>query len=209
MVIFFIVILSIITAIRILITFSTLKINVKELIIINTKIGKFKIILSLNLFGKIKWLQLTLDNKRVQEMKNGTKLKLFNKILDTKILRKYKNAKQILINDWKHVSKNLNMFKIERIKLASKIGTENPAITAISTGIISSILGIFLARKATNPEFKIEPIYLNKNYLYLSINCIIAIKLVHIININKKLGKEVYQDYGRTSDRRAYANSNG
>ena len=208
MVIFIILLILIATAI-ILIRFSTLKIDIKQFILINKKVEEFNVVISLNLFNKIKWLRIKLDNERVKKLRGSARLKAFNKILDTKVLRKYKNAKQILIKDWKHVIKNLNEFEIEKIKLISKIGTESPAITAISTGIISSILGIILTRKTLNPKFKVEPVYVNKNYLYLSINCIIKIKLVHIININKKLGKEVYQEYGRTSNRRTYANSNG
>ena len=142
-------------------------------------------------------------------MKSGTKLKLFNKILDTKILRKYKNAGKIFQKDWKHILKELNKFNIEKIQLETKIGTENAACTAIITGVLSAILGIILARKASNPQYKIEPIYVSKNYIYLSINCIIAIELVHIINMNKRIGKEVYQENGRTSNRTTYVGSNG
>jgi len=209
MVIFFIVLISIIIVSTVLIVYSTLKIDIKEFILMNTKIEKFNIVISLNLFNKIKWIKLKIDNKRVNKLKGSSKLKTLNKILDTKILRKYKNAKQILAKDWKHILKELNKFEIEKVNIKSKIGTENAATTAIITGTILSILGIIFARKVANPKYKIEPVYTDKNYIYLSINCIVAIKLVHIINMNKKLGKEVYQENGRTSNRRAYANSNG
>lgn len=209
MVIFFAIILTLIITAVILIRCSTFKIDIKQLIIINAKIKKFNIIISLNLFNKIKWLKLTINNKRLTKIKNSSKLKAFNKILDTKVLRKFKNAKQILIKDWKHVLKNLSAVDIEMLELKSKISTQNAATTAISVGVISTLLATLLARKIQKLKYKIEPMYIDKNYIYLSINCIIAVKLVHIINMNKKLGKEVYQAYGRKSNRRAYANSNG
>lgn len=209
MVIFFIILLTIIGISTLLITCSNLKLEIKKFILINKKVEKFELIISLNLFNKIKWLRLKLDNKRVKKIRGSTKLKVLNKILDTKVLRKFKDARKILAKDWKHILNEVNEFDIEKIQLESKIGTENAAITAIITGALSAILGIILARKASNQQYKIEPIYINKNYIYLSINCIIGIKLVHIINMNKRLGKEVYQKYGRTSNRRTYVNSNG
>jgi len=209
MVIFFIVLIILFAISIVLVTQSSFKIEIKKLILIDTKVKEFIVVISLNLFNKLRWLSIKLDRKKIEKIRNGTKLKIFNKMLDTKVLRKYKNAKQILKKDWKHVLKNLDKVKIEKIDIQSKLGTENAAVTAISVGLISAILGIILASKTENPKYKIEPVYIDKNYIYLSINCIIRIKLVHIINMNKKLGKEVYQNYGRTSNRRTYANSNG
>ena len=209
MVIFFIILISLIVASTVLIACSTLKLDIQELILVNKKLEKFEIVISLNLFNKIKWLKLRINKERVKKIRGNTKLKVLNKILDTKVLRKFKNARKIFAKDWKHVIKEFNRFEIEKIDIRSKLGTENAATTALITGTISAILGIILSRKIAQPKYKIEPLYIDKNYIYLSINCIIAIKLVHIINMNKKLGKEVYQENGRTSNRRAYANSNG
>ena len=209
MVIFLIILISIIAASTVLITYSTLKLDIQDFILVNKKLEKFEIVISLNLFNKIKWLKFRINKEKVKKIKGNKKLKLLNKILDTKVLRKYKDVRKVIVKDWKHIVKELNKFEIEKINIKSKIGTENAATTAIITGTVSSILGIILARKSINPKYKIEPLYIDKNYIYLSINCIIAIKLVHIINMNKKLGKEVYQENGRTSNRRAYANSHG
>lgn len=207
--IFFYIVLALVGVSILLVTCSTLKIDVRELLLINKKLEKFEIIISLNLFNKIKWLKLKIDKAKVKKLQGSAKLKTLNKILDTKVLRKYKNARKILAKDWKHILKELNEFDIEKLNLKIKIGTENAATTAIITGTISAIIGIILARKISNPRYDVEAVFIDKNYIYLSINCIIAVKLVHIINMNKKLGKEVYQEHGRTSNRRAYANSNG
>ena len=75
--------------------------------------------------------------------------------------------------------------------------------------IVSSIIGIALARKIENPRYTIEPVYGDMNYIFLSINCIFEIKLVHIINIFIKLKRKEYQKYGRTPNRRSYVGSNG
>jgi len=209
MVIFFIILISIVIISTMLIACSTLKLDIQDFILVNKKLEKFEIVISLNLFNKIKWLKLRINKERVKKIRGNAKLKVLNKILDTKVLRKFKSARKIFAKDWKHVIREFNKFEIEKIDIKSKLGTENAATTAIITGTISAILGIILARKVAKPKYKIEPIYVDKNYIYLSINCIVAIKLVHIINMNKKLGKEVYQENGRTSNRRAYANSNG
>lgn len=208
MAIFFIILIIIIP--MILIALSTLRIDIKEFEAINKKVTKFNLVISLNLFKKIKWIKLKINNQNVSKLKYNYKLKFINKILDTKILKKYKGINKILTTDLKLVLNQLQKFEIESFNLKAELGTVNPARTAYIVAIISSILAIVLARKINTPKYSIQPIYENRNHIYLSINCIIAIKLVHIINMNKQIkGKEVYQANGRTSNRRAYANSNG
>ena len=119
---------------------------------------------------------------------------------------KNSNKIKLEIKDFKYI---LQRIEIPKITVKAKLGTENPALTAFVVTIISSLLGIILVKKTDHPKYEIEPIYTNQNYVFLSINCIFKIKLVHIINIIKELkGKEVYQKYGRTSNRRAYVCSN-
>lgn len=161
-----------------------IKINVQELEIENTKINKLKIIISFGLF-------------RFRINKENLK----------KIINKNTNKMKLEIKDFEYILKKV---EIPKVTIKAKLGTENPVLTAFGLAIISSLLGIILARKTDAPEYEIRPIYTNQNYLFLSINCIFKIKLVHIINIIKELkGKEVYQKYGRTSNRRAYGSSNG
>jgi len=208
MVIFFVISVSIIFIIKFLISFSTFKIDIKALELINKELKKFEIVLEFNLFNKIKWLAVKINRQKIEKMKGNKKLNVFNKILDERILKKYRTAGKLEIKNLKKLIIELNEFDIEKIKLETKIGTENVALTAILTGIISGILGVFLAKKAITHNFKIEPLYLEKNYIYLSINCIIAIKLVHIMNILKK-EKECAKDERRTWNRGSYDDSNG
>ena len=194
----------------IIITSSTLRIDIKELEIINTKIIKFTIIINLLAFNKLKWIAIRLDKDRIEKVRKNMKITIINKILDTKILKKYRNIEKVMIKDWKQILKKSNNIKIEEAEIKLQIGTENPVITAYTVAILSTILSIILARKMKEPKYEIKPVYIDKNYLHLFLKGIISVKLVHIINMKKELErKEVYQKYGRTSNRRTYANSNG
>ena len=206
MIIVFIIILIMII-VPILILCSSLRIEIKEFELINMKINIFQLIISLALFNKLKWLKLKLDNDRINRVSAKMKKNLFNKLLDSKILTQYKNINSTLIKEWKKI---LQKMDIEKIDFNLKLGTEDASLTAYLIGIISLLIGIVLSRRVSKPTYLIEPIYRDKNYIYLSINCIIAIKLVHIINMKKDFkGREVYQEYGESSNRRPYANSHG
>lgn len=206
MVIVFIII-SIIILLPLLILFSSLKIDIKEFELINKKINKFQLVISLALFNKFKWLKLKLDNDRISKVSKKMKKDIFNKLLDSRILTQYKSINETLIKEWKQI---LQKMDLEKINFNLKLGTEEADLTAYLIGIISALTGILLTRHSSKSKYLIEPIYEDKNYIYLSINCIIAIKLVHIINMRKVFKeKEVYQKYGKSSDRRSYANSNG
>lgn len=209
MTIFFCILIILLVVSTILVRFSSFKINIKELELINKELKKYKIEISLNVFNKIKWLKITIDQNKINKLKNSGKTTILNKILDTKILKDYKNTGKTILKNRKSILKKINKIKIEKFNLQSKIGTEEADKTAYIVGIASSLLAIFLAKRTNNPKYIIEPVYIDKNYLYLSINCILSIKLVHIISISKELeGKEVYQKHGRTSNRRTYASSN-
>lgn len=160
-----------------------IKIEVKELKIENIKIEELKIFISLNILDKFDIIKLKFDK---------------NKIMN--IIKKAKNKgnqKQIKLEDIKYI---LQKFKIEKANIKTDIGTENPAITAILVAIISIILDFAFSRTINNYKYNINPIYENKNYLFLSINCIFKIKLVHIINIIRKLKRKEYQENGKTSN---------
>ena len=59
-----------------------------------------------------------------------------------------------------------------------------------------------------NCFYDIKPIYKDKNLYEISLNCIIEVKMVHIINMIYKIVKKRRSDKNeRTSNRRAYDNS--
>lgn len=192
MTIFFLII-AIICVIFCVLICSNLIIDIKELEVINKEIKKFRVVISLALFGKIKWLKITIDDKKIANLKNKTKV--LNGLPN--ILGKYNQLRKN--NELKNLLNEIKKIRIENTKIEAVIGTQNCATTALTVGIVSTILGIALARMTRNSQYEINPIYINKNYIYISINSIISIKVVHIISI-KKIGKEVYQKYGRTSN---------
>lgn len=197
MTIFFSILMIIILISIIFINFSTLSINVKELEIINTKVKKLKLTIQLNLFNKVPWLKLTLDNNKIMKLKNKGKIEVFNKILKTKIFKNYKNIKTK--ENLKKIIKILKIFNINNLKIYVKLGTEEADKTAYIVATTGILLPIIFGRRTENLWYKIEPSYLNKNYIFMSLNCIISVKLVHIINTRKLFikndnkRKEVYQ----------------
>ena len=123
-----------------------------------------------------------------------------------KIISNNKSKIKLEVNEYKEIIKKI---EIPKLNINAKIGTGEPNSTAFFVAIVSSIIGIALARKIENPRYTIEPVYGDMNYIFLSINCIFEIKLVHIINIFIKLKRKEYQKYGRTPNRRSYVGSNG
>ena len=169
-----------------------IKIDIKQFELENTKIKNLKIYISLNIFNKLDIIKIKIDKNKLNKLlsKNTPKMDL----------------SMIKIEKIRELIKNI---QVEKIIINSKIGTENPIITSFIVATLASILAILFA-KIKKPSYKIEPVYTNKNYLYLNIDCIFKVKLVHIINISKNLKKKgVVPKYGNTSNRRAYAYSNG
>lgn len=160
-----------------------IKICIDELEVENFEINKADIIIK---FGILKFKL------------NKEKLK--------KIISNNKSIIKLEVNDFKEIIKKI---EIPKLNINAKFGTGEPNSTAFFVAIVSSIIGIALARKIENPRYTIEPVYGDMNYIFLSINCIFEIKLVHIINIFIKLKRKEYQKYGRTPNRRSYVGSNG
>ncbi len=191
MAIFFIILLSIVILLGLLLRFSSVKINIEELEIINTKIEKFKVKISLNFLNKIPWIQLNIDQKRLKKLKDNNKLKIINKILKTRLLKDYKNIGKILTKNWKKILGETKKIRLEKLNLDALIGTESADTTALATSAVSISVPIIFGRKAERLSYNIKPLYKDKNYIFLSINCIITIKLVHIINIREIVTKSI------------------
>jgi len=209
MITFFFIVLGIIIFIKLLVRFSTLRIDIKELEILNKKINKFKIKLSLNLFNKIQWIKITIDKNRIKKLKNSKRLQAINKVLNTSLIKKYNNIRMVLVKQWKQILKQLKTTQLEKFSLEAVIGTERADITAYTTSAILIILPILLCRNTSDLSYKVKPVYINRNYIYVSLNCIFSLKLVHIISVKKELKRKEVDQYGRTSNRKSYVDSNG
>ena len=187
MTIFFI-LLCILILIFVILIFSSVKVKIDKFEFINKEVTDMKIVISLAFLNKINLFKITLNKSRL------------NKIEHNRNVRKIvKRIQERLIKDYKY------MHNFERKSIKEILEIFKYFVTAISI-----IITFFIARKVVNTRYKILPVYINENYLNLSIKCIISIKLVHIISIIKELErKDRDKKNGRAINRRTYANSNG
>jgi len=180
----------------IIIISSTVKIKIDEKLLDSyKKIRDLNYIISINLFNKIKIISFKITNDKIGKsnriIKSGYKevFKVLRRIFKTRII------------------------KLEKLNINLKLGTEDVEITSYIVTSISVILSQFLAKQIDNfsnenYRYQIVPLYINKNALKLSINCIASIKLVHIIYMIYVLKRKDDENNGRTSNRRSYDNSN-
>ncbi len=186
---------------------STFHIEIRNFNLSNTKEEKlnknYAIILSLYLGNKIKWISIHLNDKKLR--------KAYSKMQLEKIDLK-KLEKDFRWEDLKIVKKLQP--KISYLKLDMQIGLESPVLTAFTVTTLSSIISIFLPYVATSGkkeqyEYVITPIYQNRNLYKIEFNCIIQVKMVHIINVISSILKKGRSDLNErtTSHRRSYGYS--
>ncbi len=157
---------------------SSLKVEIKNLNLSNMKEKEninYCIKISLNLFGFLKWMGISIGERKVK--------KLISKIpkIDIKTVEK-----DFTLDNFKILKKlqiRLNSFKLDAI-----LGVKSPVITAFIVAFVSSFISIILPHLANelnskNYKYVIKPIYQNKNLYKISLNCIIELKMVHIINV--------------------------
>ena len=92
--------------------------------------------------------------------------------------------------DYKQLLEKIDIY-FEKIDLNIQLSTEDAALTAILTGIISASLGIILKK----PKYEVIPIFSNKNFRKLKLDCIFSVHLMQYIyklmsNKIRDLGKE-------------------
>ena len=190
-----------------LIIASTLHIQIKNLSVSNMEPknkSEYAIIFSLYLGNKIKWIWFKLNDKKIRKMYSKMQLEK----LDFKKFRKDFKVKYI-----KQLPKLQP--KISYLNLDANLGVISPVTTSFLVATIAAIISIALPylAKSLNKEryiYNIKPLYYNKNLYKINLNCIIEIKMVHIINIIfvfiKKGRKK--NEQSKTSNRKSYAYSN-
>ena len=190
-----------------LILLSTFRIEIKNLTASNLKQEKnnkdYVIILSLYLANKLKWISIHLNDKKLRKAYSKMQLEK----IDLKKLEK--NFK------WQDLKKIQKLQpKISEFNLKMKVGVESPVMTAFLVATLSSIISIVLPYFATNMkkehyDYTIEPIYQNQNLYKIQFNCIIQVKMVHIINVITSFFKKGRSDLNErtTSNRRSYGYS--
>lgn len=184
-----------------LITFSTIRIQVENFETSNIENMKkpknYKIKIALYLFNKIKWIWISLDDKKIQKISQKSK---WNEV----DIKKYVDVKDIKL------VKKLSP-KISFLNLKVKLGTFDILTTTYLVAILSTFIAILLPYtikkyKKENYYYEILPVYSDKNLYEIKLNCIIEEKMVHIISIVYALLKKRRVDKNeRTSNRRSYA----
>lgn len=138
-----------------------------------------RIYIYLLFFNKIKLYKKDIRNMDKQN------IKFQNKDIDINLFK----DRDIKI-DYKQLLEKIDIY-FEKIDLNVQLSTEDAALTAILTGIISASLGIILKK----PKYEVIPIFSNKNFLKIKLDCIFSVHLMQYIyklisNKIKDLGKE-------------------
>ena len=190
--------------------FSTLKINIKDLIIQkdeNNKIYNCYIKVGIYFFGILKLISIKVFNNRIEFL--GKKIYISN-IKSLKII----NTIYKINNNGKIKLKELKNLKIQVLKLDFKldIGFDNVLVTSFLVFFISTVLSFVIKdnSKKYNPKkykYIIKPHYRCSNNINLKVNSIIKIKTVHIINVLLNYKKRSVMKNERTSYRRSYEDS--
>ena len=206
LVLIFLGILVLLVTIITLIIASTLHIQIKNLSVSNMEpknTNEYAIIFSLYLGNKIKWIWFRLNDKKVRKMYSKMQLEK----LDFKKFRKDFKVKNL-----KELPKLQP--KISYLNLDANLGFISPITTSFLVATIASIISIALPYLAKNLKkeryiYNIKPLYYNKNLYKINLNCIIEIKMVHIINIIFILIKKGRKknEQSTTSNRKPYAYS--
>ena len=183
---FFLYTVLILIFLAILLLFSRIQIEVKNLNFYKSNnetvvSPDYIILIKLFILKKVKILNRKITREKF-ENKNG--FKKVQKILNFKkeYKNKYKSKKNsqfLQLNSIKKAG-----IKLKNINLNIDIGTENAALTAIligiSYGVIINLLNYFFYLN-NNVKLDINPVYRNKNELSLSFDGIFEFEFIHIV----------------------------
>lgn len=213
--VFFLIIIGtilIIFALLFILFISIIQIEIKNLVIdsTNKKDNNINLYIRLKFLNKLTYLKIEFNKERIGKFKNLDKriLERINEI-QNKLMT---NRKEILNIDAIRALRHLNI-EIDNLKLNLKIGLADSFLTSITVGIISILTSLLIARNTkeySNKYYSIMPEYNETPLIKIKLNCIINIKMIHIINVIYMLSKKKRSgEYNeRTSDRRAYASIN-
>ena len=184
-----------------LLCLSTIRINVNKLKLSNIdnnygeNIKDYSINISMSLFNKIKWISVNLNDKKIKKIQNKMNMQ---KIDFKKLKGNFKPDDIKLLKEIK--------VKIAYLELLARIGVNDVVATSF---IISLLLPHVIEEyKDKKYNYKILPLYLNRNAYEIKLDCIIEVKMVHIINIVYVFLKKRRVDRNeRTSNRRPYGYS--
>ncbi len=229
MMLFFLCVLIIFLVIFVVIRYSSIRISIINLEIDTDNkdiISDYQFEIGIYFLNKIRIIKLTVNEKKIKKLQDskfikkmysvdlGKVTKKIEKKIQDKVIQDYKSFN--ILNFIKVLLKELKL-EILKFNLSFKFGVSDIMVTTYTVPIISTLISfilkltvkdINLKNKRKNYYYKIEPVY-NKNIINLRLNCIINVKIVHIINIIYifLIKKRRSDKYERTSYRRSYGYS--
>jgi len=181
------------------------------------KIKNYLFCIRLKLFKRITWFKIKIDKNKKETIENLKffKSKVFNKINEYKHIRDIiiKNKNQIFRKSNIEYIKELNI-NLKKLSLYMELCTSDSIFTSFGVATLASIISIFIAKNIEKFEsekyrYTIIPKYEEKPRIKIKLNCIISIKIVHIMNVIYMLIKKRSVEYDeRTSNRGTYASLN-
>ena len=181
------------------------------------KLEDYLFYIRLKILDKITWLKIEIDKNKIKTIENS---KLFKSNFLSKI-NEYDKIIEIILNNKEEIFKKSNTEYIKELNICIKkldlyleLCISNSTFTSFLVATIASIISIILARNIKKYDrnkynYIIMPKYEYKSSIKLKLNCIINIKVVHIINVLCMLIKKRREKYDeRTSNRRSYASIN-
>lgn len=191
---------AIITLIALLIIFiliSTIKIEIKEVRASNAmKIkSNYVIKISARLMNKLKWISFEIDK---------IKIKKFAKKIHLEKIDIQKLERNINVYDIKQII-NIRP-KLTYLNLDVSLGVEDVILTSYIIPIISTIISIILPHvtkdnKIKNINYKILPLYNNKNIYDIKLDTIIEIKVINVLNAMYKIYRNgTYYQYKKLNE---------
>lgn len=205
--IFFIV--TVIFALFMLLSEVKLKISGLELIKSDAKYDlNYSGRIGIYFLGKVKFISVKINNNKIRKFAKVDYLKGKLEKLNPSSEYQKKFQRQIFYEIIKQLKEKT---KIDKFKLQIILDTENVFLTSYLLGIISAVIPNVIReniKKFNKDYYKIEisPLYRNHNFIYLKLDSIISIKVVHIINMFKVIGGKENE---RSSDRRLNVNCYG
>ena len=190
LVLFLCIIIFIIILLNFVLLASTIRFRIENFEIANVKHiePKYKVVISLKLFNKIKWLSFSLNSKKIKKM--YTKLHLEK--IDVK-----KIEKELKFSDIQEFLKI--KLDLTHLNMKLSLGIDDVIITSFIVPIISSIFAIILPhitkeKDIKNINYRIQPIYNMGNVYHIKVTTTFEIKVINILisvyNILKNRKKE-------------------
>ena len=207
LVFFFVGILMFLAIISILVVGSVLEIEVQNFQKASKHIQlepkESYVIVRLYFLDRIVWFRKKIKNTTIQKQAKKWEKKIdFENILQQWQHTEY-NGKDML-----EIIKHLKM-GLSGLHLRLHIGTEDAVLTSYIVAFLASSLSIVLPhiadRKPHNYIYSIQPIYGFRNAYKLTLDCIINVKMVHIIRI---MITQVKKRSGKKDERTSNTRSN-